>query len=208
MKRFTWSVLFLGLLCAAATGAFAQTAAAPPATPALPTAGVRAEFFNGLASLEKRFLSLAEAMPTEKYTWRPAEGVRSVSEVYLHVAGANYGIPRLVGIAPPVGLNPRGFDTQTTEKAKVIEILKQSFAHVRQGVLNMPDADTEKPVKLFGADNTYRGVLLFLTEHMAEHLGQSIAYARMNGVAPPWTEEQQRRVQQQQQQLQKEKPKP
>jgi len=203
MKAFASSVLLLGFLAATAAGALAQSAPAPAATP---TAGARAEILNELAGLEKRFLGLAEAMPADKYTWRPAEGVRSVSEVYLHVAAANYGIPRLIGIAPPAGMNPRGFDTQTTDKAKVIEILKQSFAHVRQGILNMPDADAEKPVKLFGADNTYRGVMVFLVRHMGEHLGQSIAYARMNGVVPPWTEEQQRRVQQQQQPP-KEKPK-
>ena len=207
MKRFTWMVLSLGLLLAAAPGAFAQTAAAPAAMPAAPTAGFHAEILNELAGLEQRFLSLAQAVPPEKYTWRPAEGVRSISEVYMHVAGANYGLPRVVGVTPPAAFNPRGFDTSVTEKAKVIETLRQSFAHVRQGVLNMPDADGEKKVKLFGADNTYRGTLVFIVRHMAEHLGQSIAYARVNSVAPPWTEEQQRRVQQQQQQLQKEKPK-
>jgi len=206
MKRLTLTVLFLGLLLAAAPTAFAQTAAAPVATPAAPTAGFRAEALNELAGLEQRFLSLAQAVPPEKYTWRPAEGVRSISEVYMHVAGANYALPRLVGVAPPAAFNPRGFDTSVTEKAKVIDALRQSFAHVRQAVLNMPDADGEKKVKLFGADNTYRGVLVFIIRHMAEHLGQSIAYARMNGVTPPWTEEQQQRVQQQQQ-LQKEKPK-
>ncbi len=207
MKAFASSVLLLGLLAVTAAGALAQSAPAPAATPAAPTAGARAEILNELAGLEKRFLGLAEAMPADKYTWRPAEGVRSVSEVYLHVAGANYAIPQLLGIAPPAGFNPQSFGTQTTDKAKVIEILKHSFAHVRQGILNMPDADAEKPVKLFGADNTYRGVMVFLVRHMGEHLGQSIAYARMNGVVPPWTEEQQRRVQQQQQQPPKEKPK-
>ncbi len=208
MKSFASSALLLGLLAATAAGALAQSTPAPAATLAAPTAGVRAEILNELAGLEKRFLTLAEAVPAEKYTWRPAEGVRSVSEVYLHVANANYAIPRLIGLAPPAGLNLRGFDTQTTDKAKVLEIMKQSFAHVRQGIMNMSDADAEKSVKLFGADSTYRGVLVFLVRHMAEHLGQSIAYARVNRVVPPWTEEQQRRVQQPQQQPQKEKPKP
>ncbi len=206
MKRGIWSALLSALLLAAATGAFAQTAAAPAAAPAAPAAGVRAEVLSELAGLEKRLVALAGAVPAEKYTWRPGEGVRSVSEVYLHVAAANYGVPTLVGIAVPAAINQRGFETRTTDKAKVIETLKQSFVHVRQGILNMSDTDTEKPVKLFGADSTYRGVLLFLVRHAGEHLGQSIAYARMNGVAPPWTEEQQRM--QQQQQPQKEKPKP
>ena len=196
MKRFDGSVLFLGLLLAATAGAFAQTAAPPAASPA-PTAGFRAEFLNELAGVEKRFVGLAEAMPADKYTWRPAAGVRSVSEVYMHVAAANYNIPRVLGTPPPAGFDVRGFDTSVTEKAKVIETLKQSFAHLRQAVLNMSDADSEKKLKWFGTENTYRGVLLFIIRHMAEHLGQSIAYARINGVVPPWTEEQQRQQQQQ-----------
>ena len=196
MKRFDGSVFFLGLLLAATAGAFAQTAASPAASPA-PTAGFRAEFLNELAGVEKRFVGLAEAMPADKYTWRPAAGVRSVSEVYMHVAAANYNIPRVLGTPPPAGFDVRGFDTSVTEKAKVIETLKQSFAHLRQAVLNMSDADGEKKLKWFGAENTYRGVLLFIIRHMAEHLGQSIAYARINGVVPPWTEEQQRQQQQQ-----------
>lgn len=194
MKRFGWSVFFLWLLLAATAGALAQTAAPPAAAPA-PTAGFRAEFLNELAGVEKRFVGLAEAMPADKYTWRPAEGVRSVSEVYMHVAAANYNIPRVLGTPPPAGFNARGFDTSVTEKAKVIETLKQSFAHLRQAVLNMSEADGEKKLKWFGAENTYRGVLLFIIRHMAEHLGQSIAYARINGVVPPWTEEQQRQQQ-------------
>jgi len=196
MKRFGGSVFFLGLLLAATAGAFAQTAASPAASPA-PTAGFRAEFLNELAGVEKRFVGLAEAMPADKYTWRPAGGVRSVSEVYMHVAAANYNIPRVLGTPPPAGFDVRGFDTSVTEKAKVIETLKQSFAHLRQAVLNMSDADGEKKLKWFGAENTHRGVLLFIIRHMAEHLGQSIAYARINGVVPPWTEEQQRQQQQQ-----------
>ncbi|MFY9583212.1 MAG: DinB family protein [Candidatus Acidiferrales bacterium] len=194
MKRFRGSAFFLGLVLAAAS-AFAQTAATPAASPA-PTAGFRAEFLNELAGVEKRFVGLAEAMPADKYTWRPAEGVRSVSEVYMHVAAANYNIPRLLGTPPPAGFNARGFDTSVTDKAKVIETLKQSLAHLRQAVLNMSEADGEKKLKWFGAENTYRGVLLFIIRHMAEHLGQSIAYARINGVVPPWTEEQQRQQQQ------------
>lgn len=199
MKRFCGSAFFLGLLLAATAGAFAQTPATP-ATPAAlpaPTAGFRAEFLNELAGVEKRFVGLAEAMPADKYTWRPAAGVRSVSEVYMHVAAANYNIPRVLGTPPPAGFDARGFDTSVTEKAKVIETLKNSFVHLRQAVLNLSDADAEKKLKWFGAENTYRGVLLFIIRHMAEHLGQSIAYARINGVVPPWTEEQQRQQQQQ-----------
>jgi uncharacterized damage-inducible protein DinB len=166
------------------------------ATPAPPTSGFRAEFLNELKYEEDRFVRLAQAMPADKYTWRPAEGVRSVSEVYLHVAAANYNIPRLFGMPPPAGFKVQGFDKSTSDKAKVIETLRLSFEHMRGAALNMSDADLEKQVDwLEGKKNTNRGVMVFILRHAAEHLGQSIAYARINGIVPPWTEEQQQQQQ-------------
>ena len=161
-----------------------------------PASGVRAELLDRLAFYEQRFVGLAGAVPQEKYTWRPAEGVRSVSEVYLHVAAANFNLPRLIGTQPPAGLEVRALEKSTTDKAKVIQSLKDSFAHIRKAVSSLSDADAEKTTKLFGSDRTYRYVFLFIVGHLGEHLGQSIAYARMNGVVPPWTEEQQRQSQQ------------
>jgi len=184
-----------GLLLVAAVGTFAQTPAAAPG-PAMPTSGVRAEILNELAGLENHVMRLAETVPADKYTWRPGEGVRSVSEVYLHIAAANFNLPRLIGTQPPAGFKVQGFDTATTDKAKIVETLKQSFTHLRNAILSLSDAGAEKPVKLLGRDNTYRGVMVFMLRHMGEHLGQSIAYARVIGVVPPWTEEQQQRQQQ------------
>ena len=186
---FVSFLLLISLAFAQDSPSAKASATAPSA--AAPTSGVRAEFLNELKTQEDKFVQLAQAMPAGKYTWRPAEGVRSVSEVYLHVATANYNLPHVFGVAPPPDFKAAGFDKSTTDKAKVIDILKDSFAHMRQAVLNMPDADTEKQVDWFGSKNTYRGVMLFIIRHGAEHLGQSIAYARMNGVTPPWTEEQQ-----------------
>ena len=198
-------ILFSGLLTVSGFAQAQSSSPQPPAVsvaPTAPTSGVRAEFLNELKIQEDKFVRLAQAVPAEKYTWRPAEGVRSVSEVYLHVATANYNLPHIFGVAPPAGFKAEGFDKSTTDKTKVIETLKDSFAHMRQAVLNMPDSDVEKQLDWFGAKNTYRGVMLFIIRHGAEHLGQSIAYARSNGVIPPWTEEQQ-----QQQKKQQEKPK-
>src|SRR5216684_8257551 len=206
MNKFLFAVIVLLTICLAVTSsAQAQGSATrvPSATAnAAPTSGVRAEFLNELKIQEDKFVQLAQAVPAEKYTWRPAEGVRSVSEVYLHVATANYNLPHVFGVAAPAGFKAEGFDKSTTDKAKVIATLQDSFAHMRQAVLEMPDSDVEKQLTWFGAKNTYRGVMLFIIRHGAEHLGQSIAYARMNGVVPPWTEEQQ-----QQQKKQPEKPK-
>ena len=171
---------------------------AAPKAPAVPASGVRAEFLNELKIQEDKFLALAHAVPADKYTWRPAEGVRSFSEVLMHVAAANYNLPKVLGTPPPPGFKVQGFDKSTTEKAKVIETLRDSFAHMRQAVLNMPDSEVETQIDWFGAKSTYRGVMLFIIRHNAEHLGQAIAYARMNGIVPPWTEEQQAKQKKQQ----------
>ena len=165
----------------------------PPAQATAPTSGIRAEFLNELKTQEQKFVSLAQAIPQDKYTWRPAEGVRSISEVFLHVAAANFNLPKLIGVPPPSDFKVQGFDKSTTDKTKIVQSMQDAFAHMRQAVVNMPDSDLEKQVDLFGTKYTYRGVLLFILRHNAEHLGQAIAYARMNGVVPPWSEEQQKK---------------
>lgn len=142
-------------------------------------------FLQQLKDVEGKMVGLAEAMPQEKYTWKPGDGVRSVADVFTHIAGANFFLPNFIGVKPPAGLSPAL--AKETDKTKVIEALKASFEHVRQAVLNLPDADLEKPAKMFGQETTYQGVLFRIANHMHEHLGQSIAYARTNGVTPPWS---------------------
>jgi len=166
-------------------------AQAASTTAASPTSGARAEFLAEIAFYEQRFARLAQAMPAEKYTWRPGEGVRSIGEVYNHIVAANYGLARVLGTPPPPGVDPKAIMANTGDKPKTVQALKDSFAHFRQAVLSLSDADLDKPLKLFGQQTTYRGAFIMITGHTGEHLGQSIAYARMNGIVPPWTEEQQ-----------------
>ena len=155
-----------------------------------PTPGVsgyRAEVLAEVRIQEMKFVRLAEAIPAEKYTWRPAPDVRSIAEVFLHVVAASYNLPKLIGTPPPSGFDPKDFDKSTTDKGKIIAALKDGFAHEKRAILAMSDADLEKQLDWFGGKNTERGILLFITRHAAEHLGQSIAYAREVGVVPPWT---------------------
>jgi uncharacterized damage-inducible protein DinB len=154
--------------------------------------GYRSEVLAEVMIQEDKFVRLAEAIPAEKYTWRPAPDVRSVAEVFLHVSTANYNLYKLVGTPPPAGLDLKSLEKSTTDKAKVVATLKDSFAHARAAITAVPDADLGKSLDWFGGKNTERGVLLFVVRHAAEHLGQVIAYARMNGVVPPWTEDAQK----------------
>lgn len=144
------------------------------------------EALNRINTLESKYTGLAETMPQSAYEWRPMEGVRSVSELFLHVAGANYGLTRFVGTPPPEGFNGRGFQESTTMKSEITPKLKDSFAHLRMAIEKMDVSQAEEPVKMFGGETTQRGAVLNLLEHLSEHLGQSIAYARMNKVVPPW----------------------
>lgn len=161
----------------------------------MPTSGLRAELVRDIESLEKRYLALAEAM-TGKFGWRPAAGVRSVGEVFMHVAGANFMLPTMVGHQPPQEMRrPTQQETMTllqsmekeTDEAKIREALQHSFMHARHAVASVPDAQLDAMTKMFGRDVTKRVVLNLLVSHMHEHLGQSVAYARSNGVTPPWS---------------------
>jgi uncharacterized damage-inducible protein DinB len=184
MKRMLFMVL-LAVICSSGLFSQEKTKDAPNVT------GFRAEFLSQMAGVEKKILDLAEAVPQEKYSWRPMEGVRSISEVYMHIAGANYLFPSFVGIKTPAGIE-RDAETKVTEKAKVIAYVKASFDHIRKVITDTPDADLEKPAKMFGKETTVRDIFFNAGLHMHEHLGQSIAYVRMNNIVPPWTAEEQK----------------
>lgn len=152
------------------------------------------DYLGQVDFVQGHITALEQAM-AEKATWRPAEGVRSVSEVYLHVAFGNYVITKMMGFDPPAeakfSMDIEKWDKQTTDMAKIAEILKASFDHVRSVAKKMTPADLEKRMNLFGHEMTWRNGLISVLNHMHEHLGQSIAYARMNAVVPPWSAEQQ-----------------
>ena len=150
---------------------------------AAPVNGFRAEFFANLDEVEDKILDLAESTPAEKFKWRPAPGVRSVSEVYMHIAGGNYFLATFLGVPSPNRTSD--LEKTVTRKADVIAELKRSFEHLRAAASRTEDL--EKQVKMFGSPTTHRGVMVTMLSHLHEHLGQSIAYGRMNGVVPPWS---------------------
>ncbi len=190
MKRIVSALCLFGLTVAAVR-VTAQVNPYKGGTPGV--AGYRSEVLAEVMIQEDKFTRLAEAIPAEKYSWRPSADVRSFAEVFLHVSAANYNLYKLVGTPPPTGFDVKGFEKSTTDKAKVLATLKDSFAHAKKAITAMPDADLDKSLEWFGGKNTERGVLLFIVRHAAEHLGQSIAYARFVGITPPWTEDMQKK---------------
>jgi uncharacterized damage-inducible protein DinB len=171
-----------------ALGALLAAVIALPLPAQEPTTGWRAEFLATFDAAADKYVRLAEATPAEKFTWRPAEGVRSVAEVYLHVAAANYGLAANLGGAAPAGVTLRGLEKSTTDKAAIVKHLRDALAHFRAAVVAFPEGEPERMVRYFGPPQvTARRFLYFISDHNGEHLGQSIAYARMNGIVPPWS---------------------
>jgi uncharacterized damage-inducible protein DinB len=178
MKPITCGALALAFLVGAPSPARAQ--AAP--------GGLRGDLLAQLDDAATKLVQLAEAMPQDKYGWRPGPGVRSVSEVLMHVAGGNNFIPTFAGVKMPAGTPPRDAEKTITDKAQVVGHLKQSFEHARAAIRDFKDADLDKPATFFGGQKTTcRNVLLVVVTHAHEHLGQLIAYARTNAIAPPWS---------------------
>ena len=144
-------------------------------------------FTGDFDGASKKLADLAEATPDNMYAWPPAVGIRSVSEVYMHVAAANFALSSALGAAMPDGVNPMSLEQEVTEKDKVIEVLKASQDKVREALEMVMNADLTETVQAFGREWTRYQVLMIISGHSHEHLGQSIAYARSVNVAPPWS---------------------
>lgn len=150
--------------------------------------GFRAEYLAELTVAADHVVRLAQAIPAAQYTWRPAPGVRSISEVLLHLAGSHFNLPAVLGVATRERMVKADYDKSTVDKATVVAALNESFAFMRASIEKLTDADAEKMIPWFDGKNTYRGILYFMARHTGEHTGQLIAYARMIGVVPPWNE--------------------
>ena len=196
MKHFTHHfqnaslclILFLGISCATTSA---------PQNDSLDISGFNAEVIAVIDIAEGKYMALAHALTTEEqWAWRPGEEARSVSEVLMHIAGANYVAPMMVGIMPPDGVDismgADGFPVglaeleKITDREEVMATLKASFSHLRNELAQIPSDRMAEPLNLFGNETTVRGFMVFLTAHMHEHLGQLIAYTRANGLVPPW----------------------
>ena len=134
----------------------------------------------------QQLVALAEATPEEKFSWRPAPGVRSTSEVYMHIVLANFYLLRVTGPEMPPELKPE-LEKSVTSKAEVIHWLKRSLDAVKQAHLEEKPKDLQRKVHIADRDATVDGMYLRIIVHANEHMGQLIAYARMTGVIPPWS---------------------
>jgi uncharacterized damage-inducible protein DinB len=159
-----------------------------PALPAQAPEGVWQGYDGEWKHVSQQLIALAEATPAEKFSWRPAPGVRSTSEVYMHIVDANFYLLSVTGPKMPADLN-ENLGKTVTSKAEVIAWLKRSLEAVKTAHAAETPKDLERKVKIDDTEATVDGMYLRIIIHANEHMGQLIAYARMTGVVPPWAKE-------------------
>jgi uncharacterized damage-inducible protein DinB len=162
-------------VCALAATLMVPMARAQPA-------GMQAAFGKDAGTLSDKFTGLARVM-SAKYDWKPGQGVRSVGDVFNLIVVENGILVGVLSGTPNTGARP----APITDPEKLQEALKASYVNLQKAITGLSDDDLQTPVKLFGRDTTKRDALMHLLEDQHEHLGQSIAYARSNGVVPPWS---------------------
>jgi uncharacterized damage-inducible protein DinB len=152
-----------------------------------PSYDMKAQALLDLQAVNKKCVDLAEALPSDKLTWRPSANTRSFAEVFLHVAGERYGILSMMGAKPPAGFKAREFEKSTTEKDRIVHDLNQSWDFANKTISSMSNVDFAKLLPKLGPQANEGDVIYILIADAHEHLGQLIAYARQNGIVPPWT---------------------
>jgi uncharacterized damage-inducible protein DinB len=175
-----------GLVSACVLFGFLCMAGAPTLRAQDPLDGVWQGYDGEWRHVSSQLIALAEATPEDKFVWRPAPGVRSTSEVYMHIVDANFYLLSITGPKMPDDLKEDAAKT-VTSKAEVVRWLKRSLEAVKQAHLKETPQHLAKKVHIEDRDSTVDWMYLRIIIHANEHMGQLIAYARMTGVVPPWS---------------------
>ena len=143
--------------------------------------------------LRSKFVALATALPEDRYDWKPMEGTRSVRDVLVLVAAeanvfpANWGLPAADGAAKGYRAESARLDASLGTRALLIAELDRSFGYLSRSLAGMSDSARAADGATFGREiRVDAGITLALSD-LHEHLGQLIAYARMNRIVPPWS---------------------
>src|SRR5690606_10517333 len=139
-----------------------------------------------LSKAQDHFITLAESFSQEQLEWKPADGVMTTSKVILHVASTNYFLCAKLGAPTPADVDTRNLQN-LTKKADIINIAKKSVEFVRATLKTIDPATFSEKVNMPFGDFNKLTTILQIVEHTAEHKGQLIAYARSNGITPPWS---------------------
>jgi uncharacterized damage-inducible protein DinB len=186
-------LLFVGA-SVGALGATPQTSDAASVDHTAPSYDMKGQSLADLQAVQKKFVDLANAIPAEKLTWRPSADSRSFAEVFLHVSGERYGILGLMGATPPAGFDRKTFEKSTTDRARIVDELNKSWDFAQKTINGMTNGDFAKLLPKLGPQANAGDVVYILVADAHEHLGQLVAYARVNGIVPPWTVEAQKKA--------------
>jgi hypothetical protein len=171
----------LGALVALALPAVARAGDAEAPT------GFRAELLFELGHHEKRVLSLLEAFPQEKLSYKPAEDMKTAGELFVHMGGTAYFVGGLVGVERPKDVDPRALEKSLTEKSAIADYIKKGLEHARKVIGSVADKDLDETVKApWGVSHSKRFLLSILSKHLISHVSQLGIYARSVGIVPPW----------------------
>jgi uncharacterized damage-inducible protein DinB len=193
MKTPTLSLICLAcILTANIPATHAQTPDNSTDTTA-PSYDMKAQALLDLEAVNKKCVALAQALPADKITWRPSPDTRSFAEVFLHVACERYGFLSMLGATPPAGFKAGEYDKSTTDRDRIVEALNQSWDFTSKTINGMSNADFAKLQPKLGPQANEGDVVYLLVADAHEHLGQLVAYARQNGIVPPWTVERQKK---------------
>jgi hypothetical protein len=144
-----------------------------------------------IESLRKKFMALARAVPAGKLTWRPMEGTRSFREVFAHVAAEGNTETAMFGRPLPAG-SLADFDAEEARlkqlpDAELIAVLDRSMQSLSATLGGLSLAKINSPIRYYGQSTLPRVAATYTLNDLHEHLGQLVAYARMNSIVPPWT---------------------
>ena len=179
---------FLAVVLVLATGATASAQSTPPGTDnTAPSYDMKAQALQDLGIVQQKMVALANAVPADKLTWRPSPDSRSFAEVFLHVAGERYQILGLGGAVPPADFNGKTYEKSTTDKAQIVAELNKTWDFAQKTINGMSNADFAKLLPKLGPQANAGDVVYILVADAHEHLGQLVAYARVNDIVPPWT---------------------
>jgi uncharacterized damage-inducible protein DinB len=193
MKPSTITMAFLIAALSCASALVPAQTPAPSTDNTAPSYDMKAQALLDLQMVQKKCVDLAQVLSNDKLTWRPSPDARSFAEVFLHVAGERYGILGMMGATPPAGVKPRELEKSTTDKDKIVAELNQSWDFAQGAINSMSNADFAKLLPKLGPQANEGDVVYILVADAHEHLGQLIAYARENGITPPWTAEAQKK---------------
>jgi uncharacterized damage-inducible protein DinB len=194
MNKLFLACLLVAMSLGSAAAAPSRSVDDTSADHTAPSYDLKAQALLDLETMQKKFVDLANAVPADKFTWRPSPDSRSFAEVFLHVAGERYGILGLMGTEPPAGFDRKTFEKSTTDRAQIVAELNKSWAFTQKTIQAMPNAEFAKLLPKLGPQANAGDVVYILVADAHEHLGQSVAYARENGIVPPWTAEAQKQA--------------